>query len=333
VQISAEYPWLLNTGRLRDQWHTMTRTGTVPRLLQHTPSPFIAIHPASALTAGISDGELVHVTSPWGSVLLPARLDEGQRRGEVFVPIHWNDRFASHARIGSVIGARTDPWSGQPESKLEAVALQPLPVACWMLLASRNEVSDSVLSAVTELAYWERRPVQGGWCWRLALRKAPSPASLAALKSAFGDGRALEFHDESSFDHRMAFLDTEGLQGVLFSAARPNLLPQADWVQALLQRVVPDDVWLLLAGRELDAAPKGALVCSCHEVGEEQIEQAIRAGCRDVQSLGKQLRCGTGCGSCIPELKHLIARTTAQLGTAVDATAVSVATVSPALSA
>lgn len=104
-------------------------------------------------------------------------------------------------------------------------------------------------------------------------------------------------------------------------------LPQADWTQTLLQREVPDDEWLLLAGRELDSAPKGALICSCHEVGEEQIEQAIRGGCSDVQSLGKQLRCGTGCGSCIPELKSLIARTSAQLGTAETTTGVDVAEV------
>jgi assimilatory nitrate reductase catalytic subunit len=315
VATSGEFPWLLNTGRLRDQWHTMTRTGTVPRLLQHTPSPFVAIHPASALSAGITDGDLVHVTSPHGAVLLPAKLDEGQRRGEVFVPIHWNDRFASHARVGSVIGARTDPWSGQPESKLEAVALQPLPMARWMLLVINREVPQQVLDGVAELAYWERRPVLSGWCYRLALRKAPSAASLQLLKSAFGAARVLEFHDESSFDHRMAFMDAGTVQGVLFSAARHNLLPQADWTQALLQRETPDDEWLLLAGRELDAAPKGALICSCHEVGEEQIEQAIRGGCADVQSLGKQLRCGTGCGSCIPELKNIIARTRAQLGT------------------
>jgi assimilatory nitrate reductase catalytic subunit len=274
----------------------------------------VALHPASALAAGIVEGELVRISSAYGEVLLPARLDEGQRRGEVFVPIHWNARFASHARIGSVLGARTDPWSGQPESKLEAVALQALPMRQWLLLLIRNELDAAMLEGMPALAYWERRPVAGGWCWRMALRDALDADAVAAIASAFAGSSALEFHDEAGFDRRVAFLDAAGVQGLLFAAARPQLLPAAEWAQNVLQREVPEDAWLLLAGRDLDAAPKGALICSCHEVGKDEIEQAIRGGCGDVAGLGKQLRCGTGCGSCIPELKALITQVQAEAG-------------------
>src|SRR5690606_28562056 len=98
--------------------------------------------------------------------------------------------------------------------------------------------------------------------------------------------------------------------GALFSASSPQLLPAPAWCAKLLGKEVSDHAWQLLAGREAAGSDKGPLVCACHEVGRNQIVAAIDAGCRDTQSLGQRLRCGTGCGSCLPELVQLLAQST-----------------------
>jgi assimilatory nitrate reductase catalytic subunit len=281
----------------------------VPRLAQHMPGPFVALHPATAREQGICEGDLVSIKSRHGEVLLPVRLEPGQRRGEVFVPIHWNARFASQARISDLMGARVDPLSGQPESKVEAVMLQLQPMQQWLVLLGTDEVPAAMLEA-HGVAYWERRPVNGGWCYRMALPEALNEAGLQHFKLLFGRNSVLEFHDAAAHDHRLVFLDDQKLQGLIFTTARPQALPAAQWLQSLLVSELPEDEWLLMAGRDLEASSKGELICSCHETGKDEIMAAIQQGCADVQSLGRQLRCGTGCGSCIPELKALLRSST-----------------------
>src|SRR5690606_21543124 len=164
-------------------------------------------------------------------------------------------------------------------------------------------------------AYWDWRPVRNGYSYRFATSCALSATQLREwLQSAIAaaDTRLIDFHDASQHDHRMLLLREHHLQAALFSAATPDQLPPAEWLQGLMYKPVPANEWLLLAGRELDSSSKGALICSCHEVGKDEIIAAIRLGARDTQSLGKLLRCGTGCGSCIPELKQLLAREAAK---------------------
>ena len=73
-QASQEWPFTLNTGRVRDQWHTMTRTGDAASLAKHTAQPYVEIHPKDAKSLGIEDKALVRLTSPYGEVLLKAKL-------------------------------------------------------------------------------------------------------------------------------------------------------------------------------------------------------------------------------------------------------------------
>ena len=122
----AGKPFLLNTGRVRDQWHTMTRTGAVPSLMAHTPEPMLSIHPADAAQFGIEQDGLTRVSTADGQVVMRADLRHGQRRGEVYAPMHWTDRFASTGPVGRLVGPLLDPVSGQPELKATPVGLTPL---------------------------------------------------------------------------------------------------------------------------------------------------------------------------------------------------------------
>ena len=124
-QTDSEYPLILNTGRIRDQWHTMSRTGLSANLANHRAEPYCEIHPNDALKYGIGDKALVEVRSKWGVSVLRAQLSNDIRRGQVFAPIHWNDQVASDARIGKVVNPVVDAISGEPEFKHTPVMIQP----------------------------------------------------------------------------------------------------------------------------------------------------------------------------------------------------------------
>ncbi len=123
---SEAYPLRLNTGRIRDQWHTMTRIGLSPRLAAHLPEPFVEVNPADAEAFGLSDGGFARVATAHGSCILKVMVSENQRRGSLFVPIHWSDETASCARVGELVSAQTDPYSGQPEAKATPAAIAPV---------------------------------------------------------------------------------------------------------------------------------------------------------------------------------------------------------------
>jgi assimilatory nitrate reductase catalytic subunit len=299
------YPLLLNTGRLRDQWHTMTRTGDVPRLAQHSPHPFVAVPLELARELGVQGGDLVRVRSRIGALLLPAMPDSGLRPGAVFIPIHWNNRFASNAKVSRLIGARLDPLSGQPESKLEAVALDAVPVAQWLTVVLRSAALDDVLAA---FAYWDKSPVQGGWRYRCAATTPLPAAQLRRLLQALPGVDWLRGSAAACGELRYIAFAGNTLVAALFCASTPRQLPDATKLQSLLPPSRPTAIWRLLQAGDDDGSGSGQIICSCRDVGSTQIIAAIRDGADTLGALGRKLHCGTGCGSCIPELKQLLAQ-------------------------
>ena len=119
-EATREFPLVLNTGRARDHWHTMTRTGLSPRLSAHAPEPYVEMHPDDAAARGIRPETLVEVRSPHGRMTARVAITDGQRKGSVFVPMHWTDQHASSARVDALVEARTDPVSGQPALEIDA---------------------------------------------------------------------------------------------------------------------------------------------------------------------------------------------------------------------
>ena len=123
----ADYPFVLTTGRLRDQWHTMTRTGKVARLGQHERRPFAELHPDDAARLGVRDGRTVEIASRYGTVRVPARLSDAIKPGVVFVPMHWGRTETPRGdagRANNVTSPRVDPRSKEPDFKYTAVAVR-----------------------------------------------------------------------------------------------------------------------------------------------------------------------------------------------------------------
>lgn len=306
---SPHHPYLLNSGRLRDQWHTMTRTAKSPRLLQHAEQPFVEIHPADARREGLRDGQLVTLRAHHGGeYVAPVTFSEAQQPGSLFVPIHWNERFSHRAKASALSSARTDPHSGQPAFKHATVALQPLRGAWRARLVTRAQ------APLPDCRYACRVP--HGELQRFELAgDEPLPLREPWLKAASGARGDWFVHRDPALGlFRAACVARGQLQAlVYYSSAGP--LPEAAglWSLFALDPQQRSNRRAFLAGRapaaETDAS---AVVCACHASTENAIRAAIaKRGCRSVQALGEALGCGTGCGSCLPELNALLQQTEA----------------------
>ena len=306
--LDEEYPLALNTGRIRDQWHTMTRTGKSARLGSHLPEPFVDMHPADALAFGLSDGSLVRVVTRWGRLVARLRASGEIARGSLFVPIHWNGSTASDARVGALVSPAVDPVSGEPEFKYTPARVESFVVSWFGFVLTRSEIE------VKDLSWWALATGDQFRRYEIAGRRVPGDwtAWAQTLLGSARDADWIEYNDTMAGTYRAVHLHDDRIESCVFVSPRPDL-PSRTWLASLFARPALDrsERASLLAGRPADpAADAGATVCSCFGVGRNAIEAAIRQGCHDAQSIGKRLKAGTNCGSCVPELRRLIANVT-----------------------
>jgi assimilatory nitrate reductase catalytic subunit len=302
------FPFRLNTGRIRDQWHTMTRSGMSPRLALHSPEPFVEIDPADARACGLVDGGFARVTTQHGEAVLKVVVGEGQQAGSLFAPIHWSAATASSARIGDLVAPATDPHSGQPEAKATPAAVAPVAFASRGFALTRREIA---LPAAT---WWARVAVPGGIGYLLAANEAVV-AWREAARALLGQGvepvEFAEYIDIPRGLYRVAAFAQGRLDGCLF-VGPAEAAPQWDAVKAMFasDAVAPARRLMVLAGKSADGVPDaGPVVCSCFGVGLNVICGTLRSGAAaNVEEIGKALRAGTNCGSCLPELKRIVQR-------------------------
>ena len=302
-----EYPLVLNTGRIRDQWHTMTRTGRAPRLTDHTAEPFVDLHPQDALLAGVREGELARVSTRWGALIARVRMSAEMPRRMMFVPIHWSQAFSSDARVGALVNPVVDPVSGEPEFKHTPARVAPFVVSWQGFILSRRPV------AVKDVAWWTA--VQGRQFQRyeIAGRRVHGDWSRwarALLGAQDAESDWLEYADAGTGIYRAIHVVEERIESCLFLSPRADL-PSRSWLASLFGKPALNagERAGLLVGRSREAqADAGATVCSCFGVGRNTICRAIRSkGLRSAQQIGEHLRAGTNCGSCVAELNVLLA--------------------------
>ncbi|HEY0822661.1 MAG TPA: molybdopterin-dependent oxidoreductase [Ramlibacter sp.] len=339
----ARYPFSLTTGRLRDQWHGMSRTGTLGRLFGHVPEPVVQMHPQDLARRRLQEGGLVHVTSRRGSIVLPVQASSGLGLGQAFVAMHWGPEFlggvsSTGERLAGVNALTTSaycPTSRQPELKHAAVKILKAELP-WTLLAAAWLPPGDALQAREQLQAWMAMfpfascvPFSGqapleqaaagertGLLFRAAAYEAPPDAVLAPLESLFGlaGSDTLRYADRRKGQRRLVRVRRQGadllLQGLLLAG---DTSAEA-WLKALLLQELPAQAYgrlLLAPGAKPPVAlqAKGPQVCSCFAVEASAIEAHL-AGCAGspearLASLQAKLRCGTNCGSCVPELKRM----------------------------
>ena len=324
-QRDARYPVSLTTGRLRDQWHGMSRSGTLGRLFAHTSQPMVQMHPQELSRKHWSDGDLVRVSSRRGTLILPVQGSDTVPLSQAFIAMHWGSEFMNGEGVNAVTSSAFCAQSKQPELKHAAVRVEraalpwQLVAAAWLPRESWSLTRDKLRALMPRFAYascvpFGREPGERvGLVFRAAAKAAVDAELMLNVLHELGldASEALRYADPRAGQQRAMQLHSDG---TLRAFALAGDTQAQAWVLELLQQGVAAAAF----GRALLAAsatppqalaPRSAQVCSCVDVSEERIVKTL-AQCggsaeERLRALQSKLRCGTECGSCMPALRTL----------------------------
>ncbi len=334
----ARYPFSLTTGRLRDQWHGMSRTGTAARLFGHVPEPSMDMHPSDLARLKLAEGDLVHVTSRRGSVVLPVHGTDQVARAQAFMAMHWGEEFLSGVNgtgerttgVNALTTPAYCPKSKQPELKHTAVKVLKAELPwrllgmAWLAEADALRAREALKPLMGAFSFATCVPFgreRSGVLFRAAAYEAASDELMQQIERILGLGghEVLHYVDKRRGQRRtmrLADVDTtEGARTQLEGFLLAGDISAEAWVKPLLQDELPAKAYgrmLLVPGAKAPVAvqARGRQVCTCFNVTEPQIVDTLQActGHPDAQlgQLQERLKCGTNCGSCIPELKRML---------------------------
>jgi assimilatory nitrate reductase catalytic subunit len=334
----ARYPFSLTTGRLRDHWHGMSRTGTLGRLFGHVAEPALQMNPQDMTRRLLTEGDLVHVTSRRGSVVVPVQAAPEVGLSQAFMAMHWGPEYLSGCsstgeRLGGVNALTTPaycPISKQPELKHAAIKVLKAELP-WALLGVAWLPDDAALVAREAL-----KPLMAlfpfascvpfgreriGVLFRAASYEAPPDEVLTRIEALLGLAGAdtLRYADKKKGQHRAMRLVRDGATARLEGFVLAGDTRAEAWIKTLLQDELPAQAYgrlLLSPGAKAPvsvtdaAATRGKQVCTCFNVNDIAIQDHLNqcAGSEHARlaSLQAALKCGTNCGSCVPELKRMV---------------------------
>jgi len=350
-QREARYPFALTTGRLRDQWHGMSRTGTLGRLFGHVREPALHMHPQDMARRLLAEGDLVHITSKRGSILAPVQASTEVGLSQVFLPMHWGDEFLSGQsntgeRLGGVNALTNSaycPDSKQPEFKHAAVKVLKAEMP-WTLLAIAWLPKDVVLSVRSQLqglmnqfSYSSCVPFgsattneygRSGVLFRAAGVQAAPDELLQEIEALLNLGGAdvVRYADKKHGQRRAVRLERSSVNTTLEGFLLAGDTRAQSWMTTLLQDEQPAQSYgrALLAPNASPPVPvhsRGKTVCACFNVTDSAIEATLSM-CKGIAAdrmdvLQNTLKCGTNCGSCVPQLKRMV-RASMSSATAAD---------------
>ena len=299
--VSLNSRFTLNTGRNRDQWHTMTRTGKSARLGAHLAEPYVEINPVDAAALGALPGALIALQNSRGRVLMRALITPRVAQGALFAPMHWTRQRSTAGTVNSIMTPLTDPISGQPALKASAVTAEVFKAKWYGFLAS-------IAEPATRTTYAAVARTNTGWQAELAGSKNPEDwEAEARLLTGQAEGDLSLQSDAATGGVRIAITQGGRITGLLFVSPNPVVVSRS----AIIALIGTDTSALAaLAGRNASDRPDpGATVCACFDVGRNTLLAAIAGGASTVAALGDATCAGTNCGSCKPELAALLDQT------------------------
>ena len=333
----AQRPLALLTGRLRDQWHGMSRTGLLGQAFNHSPWPELEMHPDDLRRRALASGDWACLKTRRGAVVVQVRASERQRVGQCYMAMHWGPEFLAGrqaAGVNTVTQPAFDPDSRQPELKFSAADVAPLKspsglsLMAWAPEGQALRLRESVQALCSDMlassAVLFAEDGREGVMLRAVSDQPVTPSQLAALRAACGidAARSLSYHDA----RRQALREVTLEQGRLQAFLLVGDLASEGWLSESLRQGIDVSALrraLLLPG---PVAPKGQIcagraVCTCIGVRERSIEAVLAALPASVASeedclsvLKQQLSCGTQCGSCVPEIRAMIRQAPALRG-------------------
>lgn len=309
---SDAFPLQLNTGRIRDQWHTMTRTGLAAQLNQHISEPYVEMHPETAAHLQLENNQLVKIQSTWGTMMGRLHITEDIKPKNVFAPMHWTSMLSKTGRINSVVNPVVDPYSSQPESKHTPVKVTPFAASFYGFIMTRHDTQWPDVDYVVDSKGKQHTRLE------FAHSKSINHPSLTLLNwLGFENEEALEtqglellsFEDATQGIFRIAVLNEHNQIEAVAMMAPNQALPERTWLAQLFTKPELDTRarQALLSGYAPAGEDIGRIVCACFSVGEKTIAGAVKAGCQSPADVGAKLKAGTNCGSCVPEIKDIIA--------------------------
>jgi assimilatory nitrate reductase catalytic subunit len=314
----ARFPLHLNTGRLRDQWHGMSRTGRVARLFSHIEEPTLEMSDDDMKRRQLNDGDVVRVTSRRGSAVIRVAASDEIRAGQLFFPMHWGAQYMNSRGANALTLGNFDPISKQPELKHSAVRVEKLSLP-WQLVAMRmtGEATAEWLARI--------QPLLGEFAYAtlgLFGRDQPAVILRAASAAPIADDLAARIDRLLEFDDRASLIYADARRGiskrVMIEEGRVTAVrltgetAARDWLKDMMARGAPAEAirpWVLAPVSEppVGSRNRGNIVCNCLDVAADEIKGEIALGA-DFTALQAKLKCGTECGSCIPEIKRLAAQ-------------------------
>jgi assimilatory nitrate reductase catalytic subunit len=275
--------------------------------MSHFAEPFVEMHRDDASTAGVAANDLAIVESRHGRIVARVAVTAQQKRGSIFVPMHWSQQYASEARVDALMSAHVDPVSGQPELKFTPSRVRPYAARWYAFAVTMVRPSNTVAG------YWAVAPLASGG-WRVELAGVADQSDWEAFAATVlpdPEGKHVErlaYHDARAGRHRFALFADGRCAGLLFASADPLAISRTWIVDQLNQTIAPAVRLRLLAGRPgTDAPERGRIVCACLDVGQNEILDAIVAkGCTTIAAVGACVKAGTNCGSCRAEIGRLI---------------------------
>ena len=316
----ARYPLALNTGRLRDQWHGMSRTGTIARLFNHAAEPRLSMNHRDMSRRRLKDGDIARLKSRRGELVVRVEASEQMRSGQVFMPMHWGSQFMRGAGVNTLTVSNFDPVSKQPELKHAVIEVEAVDLPFRVVAMRRIEAGAA----------------QGVQALRDALQPLMSAFDYATLTLGGRDNPVVMLHgyaavpiDDAVLDRldqlfdladatrTMRYVDARRRVeksalvdgGVVQSVCLSGETVAQEWLKNMMAEGAPADAvraWILAP---LSAPPRGSfnrgrIVCNCLDVAETEI-RSVLAGGAGLAQLQEKLKCGTECGSCVPELRRL----------------------------
>jgi len=325
-KVDARNPLHLLTGRLRDQWHGMSRTGTVAQLFNHAEEPFIYMNPDDMSRRSIEDGDIVKVINKRGSLVLPVKVSSDIQVTQTFIPMHWGSQFMKGLGVNALMPSAYDKSSKQPELKHTAVKVEKMTLP-WRMTIFRTIKDLSCLERMREmldkfdyancgLFGRESHDRAGMLLFKAAHKEAPQATLIDEIDSILGmtdEMNLLNYNDMRRGVSKRILVEPLDSQSQVKQVAGVRLVGETlatDWLKEVMTSgEFTSDLrrWALapLSNPPISQISRGRVVCNCLDVSENEIINVLQAGA-DLITLQSKLKCGTECGSCLPELKKLV---------------------------
>lgn len=322
----ARHPLHLLTGRLRDQWHGMSRTANVAQLFNHAEEPVIQISADDMMRRNLKNGDIVKVSNKRGSLVLPAQTSDEVQPAQTFIAMHWGSKFMHGLGVNALMPPNFDKTSKQPELKHTAIKLEKLELPWRMtIMHSCQDLTllEKVRALMPQFTYAScglfGRETESNKAGLLILRAAneasPALELIEQIDEILGmteDSPCLNYNDVKRAISKRILVENNAISGKP-EVTGVRLMGEtlaAEWLKEVMTEGTFTDELRRWALAPLSAPPsgqvgRGKIVCNCLDISQNEIIENIELGA-DLITLQNKLKCGTECGSCVPELKRLV---------------------------